>query len=34
MKDLLRGDWNEDFLIVPPGSYIEPSYNEVLKTSK
>jgi hypothetical protein len=28
LKGLLDGDWNENFLIVPPGSYIEPSYNE------
>ena len=35
LKGLLQGDWNEDFLIIPPGSHIEPSYdNNVLKISK
>ena len=35
LKRLLQGDWNEDFLIIPPGSHIEPSYNEeVLKISE
>ncbi len=35
LKDFLQGDWNEDFLIVPPGFYIEPSYNEdVVRKSK
>ncbi len=34
LKGLLRGDWNEDFLIIPPGSHIEPSYDEeVLRMS-
>ncbi len=35
LKGLLEGNWNEDFLIIPPGSYIEPSYNEdVVRISK
>ena len=34
LNKLIDGDWDDDFLIIPPDSYIEPSYNDdVLKTS-
>lgn len=36
MADLVNGNWNEeDFLIVPPGEEIQPSYDEkILKNKK
>jgi len=28
LRRLVRGDWNEDFLIVPPGQKIQSAYND------
>ncbi len=33
LKRLLEGDWNEDFLIIPPGSHIAPSYDKDVLTA-
>ena len=28
LRRLINGDWNEDFLVVPPGKKIQPSYDD------
>ena len=34
LRRFVNGDWNEDFLIVPPGKQIQPSYDDnVIKTA-